>query len=322
MAPRSTFEVSKDSPLFQARSRCKEDTLAKSRRLYFVPDSIRMCAPDKNEYVLFPRESEFAFFLDVLVDGFRFPFLEEVKKVLNFLLLALSQLSSNSWRFLLGFIFLWRERFLEGPALSPRNSYISFYHRNLRVTMGYGSFLIKSPWLRRLGSTHFASPKSPFSGTPGQPSAVSAPRLEQKIYKRFPHSLSDKALKLLPASPRRRVEAQILLLVLRGTQVSPFHGFKKGATYIGTAPTGLTPFNPQGEGVSDLLATLFLDPIARLQEFIPTKVLPTPPPHLESIIPTATHQLLKTVVTLHQAYDAFRKKENLLAEFRSSLKGK
>ncbi|KAB1202582.1 hypothetical protein CJ030_MR8G016256 [Morella rubra] len=73
-----------------------------------------MCAPEKNESVLSPRNNEFAFYLDVLAASFRFPFPEKAKKVLKFLAIALCQLAPNGWHFLLEFICLWRGRFPEG----------------------------------------------------------------------------------------------------------------------------------------------------------------------------------------------------------------
>ncbi|KAB1227996.1 hypothetical protein CJ030_MR1G022983 [Morella rubra] len=54
--------------------------LAKYHRPYSIPDSIRMRVPDKNESILSSRPKEFAFYLDFLVAGFRFPFLEERKR--------------------------------------------------------------------------------------------------------------------------------------------------------------------------------------------------------------------------------------------------
>lgn len=115
-----------DSPLTRIRSRVIDLQLAKYRRLYSVPDSIRMRAPDRKDSVLSPRPKEFAFYLDFFVARFRFPFPEEAKKILKFLSLAPCQLDPNGWRFLLGFIYLWRERFPDGPSLTPQE-FLHFY---------------------------------------------------------------------------------------------------------------------------------------------------------------------------------------------------
>lgn len=95
MALHVLLEPSKDSPLTRIRSNIMDVRLAKYCRMYSVLELIKMRTPEKNEFVLSLRHNEFAFYLDILVASFRFPFLEEVKKILKFLSIAPCQLAPN-----------------------------------------------------------------------------------------------------------------------------------------------------------------------------------------------------------------------------------
>ncbi|CAL9018119.1 unnamed protein product [Prunus brigantina] len=96
--------------------------IAKYRREYFIPDSVRMRIPTPTKSLSKPKDGEVVFFTDVLLQGVRLPLQPAVQKILAMIGYAPGQFNPNFWVALMGVVTAF------GMAGQGEPSYEQFSH--------------------------------------------------------------------------------------------------------------------------------------------------------------------------------------------------
>lgn len=94
--------------------------LAELRLEYCIRPSVVLRVPEYKERVVCPEGDEIAFFEEALQVSTRFPLSREMRQLLRWFPLCLTQLPPNSWRLVLGFFGLWERLFSEEHPASWR----------------------------------------------------------------------------------------------------------------------------------------------------------------------------------------------------------
>ncbi|CAL9000934.1 unnamed protein product, partial [Prunus brigantina] len=96
--------------------------IAKYRRQYLIPDSVRMRIPTPTESLSKPKDGEVVFFTDVLLQGVRLPLQPAVQKILAMIGYAPGRFNPNFWVALMGVVTAF------GLAGQGEPSYEQFSH--------------------------------------------------------------------------------------------------------------------------------------------------------------------------------------------------
>ncbi|CAL9000862.1 unnamed protein product [Prunus brigantina] len=103
-------------------NRITEVDIAKFRKEYFIPDSVRMRIPTPTKSLSKPKDGEVVFFTDVLLQGVRLPLQPAVQKILAEIGYAPGQFNPNFWVALMGVVTAF------GMAGMGEPSYEQFSH--------------------------------------------------------------------------------------------------------------------------------------------------------------------------------------------------
>ncbi|CAL9018064.1 unnamed protein product, partial [Prunus brigantina] len=103
-------------------NRLTEADIARFRKEYFIPDSVKMRIPTPTESLSKPEDGEVVFFTDVLLQGVRLPLQPAVQKILAQIGYAPGQFNPNFWVALMGVVTAF------GMAGQGEPSYEQFSH--------------------------------------------------------------------------------------------------------------------------------------------------------------------------------------------------
>ncbi|KAB1205728.1 hypothetical protein CJ030_MR7G028087, partial [Morella rubra] len=204
--------------------------------------------------------------------------------------LAPCQLAPNGWRFLLGFICIWKERFPNGPTLSPQE-FLHFY-RLCEVEGQDGWWYFINRGSKFIFSSHPTSNKGWkekffFAFGVGWRATPDIKDVES-IYNTWGIPSVVGPSIIIPEAQKGKVR----IPNLSDSGPPYFVRLAQGTIHIKSDPAVSAFHVPQGEGVSDKLGVRLLEPIAQLREFVLAELLPSPT-HFKNIILTATHSLTR-----------------------------
>ncbi|CAL9017677.1 unnamed protein product [Prunus brigantina] len=127
--------------------------IAKYRRQYLIPDSVRMRIPTPIESLSKPKDGEVVFFTDVLLQRVRLPLQPAVQKILAMIGYAPGQFNPNFWVALMGVVTAF------GMAGQGEPSYEQFSHMysvTRSKTTDHGGW-VQANYLRAAERGHFVS---------------------------------------------------------------------------------------------------------------------------------------------------------------------
>ncbi|CAL8999474.1 unnamed protein product [Prunus brigantina] len=127
--------------------------IAKYRREYFIPDSVRMRIPTPTECLSKPKDGDVVFFTDVLLQGVRLPLQPAVQKTLTQIGYAPGQFNPNFWVALVGVVTAFGMAGLGEPSYE-QFSYL--YSITRSKCKGHGGW-VQANCLRAAERGHFVS---------------------------------------------------------------------------------------------------------------------------------------------------------------------
>ncbi|CAL8994657.1 unnamed protein product [Prunus brigantina] len=130
-----------------------ERDIAKYRREYLIPDSVKMRIPIPTESLSKPKDGEVVFFTDVLQQGVRLPLQPAVQKILAMIGYAPGQFNPNFWVALMGVVTAFG---MAGQGEPAYEQFSHLYSITRSKTTDHGGW-VQANCLRAAERGHFVS---------------------------------------------------------------------------------------------------------------------------------------------------------------------